>query len=317
MALRGEGGIDPFFFGTGFNGDVSFGADTDLTGIGDGAFRNLNIAKASGGDPDFTVIWPGSRIFATRSIYIGPGATLFGGGTNGASGGGGAAGGAGGVGVTMGGGYVGGEGGYGLSSIPEAGFHGTNTTASIGGAGGAGGSCGAGAAGGAGGTQTRGDFMGGEQNWLALVRGACQILSTTHTFMGGAGGGGGGANGPSIGSVSGGGGGGGGSVLLLAAPTIQIDGLLSVKGGKGGLGTGISNGGGGGGGGGGSLILIYGKLIVNGSVLTDGGDGADGVLGFGLGGFGGAGGFLFSFGGTEETTYVSTGANGVNGAHAG
>jgi hypothetical protein len=321
MALRGNGGIDPFFFGTGVDGDFAFNSAIDLTGIGDGAFRNVSFVKTSGGDPDFSVIWPGTRVFATRSIYIGPGVTLSADGSPGGHdlpnhlpGAGAAAG-------RFGGGKAGGYGGHNTSSTPQNGQAGVSDTTCIGGNGGAGGTSGGGGGGagtgGAGGVADSYTLGYTDQDWNSLYHGAGIVNGSLHAFTGGAGGGGGGACGSSGGTNHAGAGGGGGGIILLSAPVITIDGILSVKGGNGsdsGDGTVWDGGsGGGGGGGGGAVILIYGVLVVNGSIVADGGNGAAGNSGSGTKGFGGHGGRIYHFGGTEENIFITHGSSGSDG----
>ncbi len=310
MALRGLGGIDPMWFGTGFDGDATFAVGNNLEGRG-GAYKTLRFAKADGGDPDFTILGSGSVFLATRKIYIGNGVTLSAKGHNGATNLISDTGGAGGAAASsgrLGGSYAGGNGG----TDGSGGGFGNGSDTSLGGRGGVGGTAGGNPGGVATAANTT-DLWDTHGWWPNLIQGGGFLEDGPVTFHGGGGGGGG----ASDDGASGGGGGGGGGYIVLCAPIIEIDSVGALiagggDGGNGGFGTGIARGGGGGGGGG-VIILVYAKLIMNGTLNAVGGDGGVGSDG-GVGGAGGKGGHIFQFGGTDDSIFGFTSSDGADGA---
>jgi hypothetical protein len=308
MALRGYGGIDPFFFGAGLNGDFQVGSEADLSGIGMATYKTLQFVKTSGGDPDYSVNMSGNIFIATRKIIVGPGVFVHANGRNGA-GGVGTTGGAGGPAPVPGvlpGGYAGGNGG----NENNTGAPGGGGTGSIGQSGGAGGAS-FGRVGGAAGLVSNDDLMGTEGDWNNLFQGHSIINGAIQKFMAGGGGGGGSADGTS----AGGGGGGSGGMFVLAAPIIEIQGggaLYAVGGYGGDAEAGSASAGGGGAGAGGVIILIYGQLIVDGTINVDGGVGGTGH-GTAFGGKKGKAGRIYHFGGTDDQIFRENGSDGSDG----
>lgn len=296
-------GIIKDLFGLGVGqGDFSWTTDADATAFGDYVGRNISFAKANGGDPDFSVYAYGQKYIAARKLTVGAGVTVLGRGNP-----------SGGTivdapGETLGSGAAGG-----LGSVGDTvGTAGDNSGPARGGNGGSGGTSGT-RAGGAGGLASVTDLKNGWREMSALTSGHVINAGTIKLINGGSGGGGGGGSADG----NGGDGGGGGGVIIMAAPVIEIAGIIDMRGHvgtNGNAGSGTTNAGGGGGGGGGLLILIYGELILTGSILIDGGEGGDGFGGGSAGGSGGLGGRLWKYNGNPEDFTETVGATGATGA---
>lgn len=212
----------------------------------------------------------GFRVYATVSVSVASGSTLFrkgGVGSDGSGGTGGAAG------TTTGGSTPnGGAGAAGANGPSANGNNATNVTDGLGANGGAGGGSGS-SSGGTGATVTA--YSGAFQSaWLFE---ALMNTGTLTALKGGGGGGGGGSgNGGAI-NAGGGGGGGGGGVLWVSAQAITISsgGVAHADGGAGGRGSTSSNSGGGGGGGGGKVFFRYRTYTNSGTVRANGGAGGN------------------------------------------
>jgi hypothetical protein len=296
-------GIDASIFGTGLSGDYTVTSGTNIIeNGGDKYAKTISWAKVSGGDPDFTVWGTGQRYFATRKILIGSGVTLFGKhhGSPGPDQSVGF------VGTTIGGNTGNGGTGAGGANNGSPGLGG----AGMGGNGGAGGAANP-HTGGAGGVINNSPLKAANVSLQAFLTGHALLAGSQVAILGGASGGGGGSEA----GGAGGDGGAGAGAIIMAAPIIQIDGIVDMRGWAGGNAPGGGISGGGGGGGGGLLILICGQLILNGTINMNGGDGGAGFGGVdGHGGVGGAGGQYFVFSGDWENLVRVIGSTGATGA---
>lgn len=290
-------GIDKGLFGLG-TGTATYDVAQDITGTGDVSAQTINFVKANPGDPDYIVYAYGQKYLASRKITIGPGVTISGRGDPG----GGIIVGA--PGYSLGSGAAGGAGNPG----DGVGAAGGNSTPARGGNGGSGGGSGT-RAGGSAGQALVNAFLNGWREVSVLMSGQVVNAGTVKLVNGGGGGGGGGGH---AGGGAGGDGGGGAGVIIMAAPVIEIAGIMDFRGWQGNPGSGTAAGGGGGGGGGGLVILIYGELIFTGSILLTGGAGGAGFSG-GVGGTGAQGGRSWRYNGDPADFVETVGAAGANG----